>query len=161
MKKIILLYIPSIIISACISAPQQATPTVPIEFTLVPTLVVEENTAEESNLPAYFPQPGDSALTKGSAIANNTYVIFSNGDPVEVILHISGYLPTPCHELRVKIPAPDQNGDIYVETYSLTQPDQICEQVLRAYDLSINIGSYPKGSYWVYVNGGRVGNFDY
>lgn len=161
MKKIILLFLVSTAITACTNTPQQTTLTIPVEFTLEPTLVVNENIEEDEKLPAYAPQPGDSTLTKANAITNKAYVIFNDADPVEVILHISGYLPTPCHELRVAIPESDENGDIFVEIYALVAPDQICEQVLRAYDVSINLGTYPRGSYWVWLNGGRVGNFDF
>jgi len=161
MKKILLPLTLLFLLVGCVNQAEQATPGVEAAFTLVPTLVVDKGPKEEVELPAYYPQPGDSALTKGVAMTNSVYVIYNDTDPVEVILHIGGYLPTPCHELRVVIPDPDENGDIFVEVYSLTEPNLDCEQVLRAYDISVNMGTYPRGSYWVWVNGGRVGNFDY
>ena len=139
----------------------QLTPTVEPAFTLAPTLVVDDNPEEEVELPPYSPQLGDSKMTKGSAIISSVYVIFSGTDPNEVLVHISGYLPTPCHELRIIVPEPDENGDIFMDVYSLTQPDLLCEQVLRAYDITVNLGAYPRGSYWVWVNGGKAGNFDF
>ena len=147
-------------VTACAN-PQTNTQTTEPAFTLVPTLVVDDALEEEVELPPYFPQFGDSELTKGNAIVSSVYVIFSGTDPNQVLVHISGYLPTPCHELRVTVPDPDAEGDIYMEVYSLTPPDQICEQVLRAYDVSVNLGTYPTGSYWVWLNGGRAGNFDF
>lgn len=161
MKKIPLL-LTVLLLSACNTVAPQAAPTIPVEFTIVPTLVVDESPEEGEDLPSYAPQTGDSALTKARAMTNKVYVLYSGTEPTEVLLHISGYLPTPCHELRVAIPEPDENGDIFVEVYSLTIPDRLCEQqVLRAYDVTVNMGTYPSGSYWVWVNGGIVGNFDY
>ena len=149
-------------LSACITAPQQAAPTVPVEFTIVPTLVIDETLDADEALPSYAPQPGDSALTKARVMTNKVYVPFGDPDTNQILLHISGYLPTPCHELRIIVPAPDANGDVYVEAYALAEADLRCEQqVLRAYDVTVDMGSYPSGSYWVYMNGGQVGNFDF
>lgn len=145
-------------ITSCTQIPVQETEAA---FTLEPTLVVDDSPKEEVELPPYFPQFGDSELTKGSAIISSVYVIFSGTDPNEVLVHMSGYLPTPCHELRIIIPEPNEEGDIFMEIYSLTQSNQLCEQVLRAYDITVNLGTYPTGSYWVWVNGGRTGNFDF
>ncbi len=131
------------------------------EFTLAPTLVIENTPEIVETPPAYLPQIGDNNLNRANAIISSVYVLFSNTDPNEILLHISGYLPTPCHELRVSIPDPDENGDIFVEVYALTEPNLECEQVLRAYDVSVNLGTFPVGSYWVWVNGGKAGNFDF
>ena len=161
MRKFLFSLVLLFLVTGCANQLKRVTPTIEPDFTIAPTLVVGDSPEETVNLPPYSPQPGDSALTKGIAMTNSVYVIFNDADPVEVILHISGYLPTPCHELRVIIPEPDENGDIFVEVYSLVEPDKICEQVLRAYDESINIGTYPRGSYWIWVNDGKVGNFDY
>ncbi len=137
------------------------TPTPAIEFTLEPTFVVAEAPDDIATPPAYLPQPGDNDLNRANAITSSIYLAFSDSVPAEVLLHISGYLPTPCHELRISVPTPDEDGDLFVEVYSVTKPNQDCEQVLRAYDITINLGSYPTGSYWVWVNGGKIGNFDF
>ena len=161
MKKSLFLIFLTVLLASCANISEKATPTAEAIFTIVPTRVVDETPEDEEDLPTYLPQPGDNALTKGGAITSSVYVLYSGTDPTEVLVHISGYLPTPCHQLRVRVPEPDKNGDIFMEVYSLIPPNQLCEQVLRAFDVSVNIGSYPSGSYWVWVNGGRVGNFDY
>ena len=138
-----------------------ATPTSDFTITLEPTLVVEEASETLETPPEYLPQPGDSELDRANAITNSIYLLYNGSDPAEVIMHIRGYLPTPCHQLRIYVPPPDEENIINVEVYALTEADIDCEQVLRAFDISINLGNYPTGSYWVWVNGGRVGNFDF
>ena len=161
MKKKLFITLLIVLLAGCADMPEEATPTAEAIFTIVPTRVVDDTPVEEEELPAYLPQIGDNALTKGGVITSSVYVLYSGTDPAEVVVHISGYLPTPCHQLRVLVPEPDENKDIYMEVYSLIPPNQLCEQVLRAFDVSVNIGSYPSGSYWVWINGGRAGNFDY
>ena len=161
MKKFINLFLLTVALTGCTNTATQTTPTIPVEFTVMPTLAVDETPEVDDELPFYAPQFGDSELNKANAIPNSTALAYSASDPPEVLLFIKGHLPTPCHQFRATIPDPDEDGNIYVEIYSLTEPEIICEQVLRAFDVTINMGSYPRGSYWVYVNGGRVGNFDY
>ncbi|MBT3337861.1 MAG: hypothetical protein HN855_04295 [Anaerolineae bacterium] len=151
----------SLLVFAITGCANANTLTPEIEFILEPTLVVEESPESIETAPAYLPQPGDSDLDRANAITNSIYLFYSENNPAEVILHISGYLPTPCHELRIYIPQPDQENKVNVEIYSLAEPDIECEQVLRAFDTRVNLGTYPAGSYWVWVNGGRVGNFDF
>ncbi|MCP4143129.1 MAG: hypothetical protein GY755_23055 [Chloroflexi bacterium] len=138
-----------------------ASPTPDFEITLEPTFVIEETSETEEIPPEYLPKSGDNELDRANAITNSIYLLYDGSDPAEVIMHIRGYLPTPCHQLRIYVPAPDEENIINVEIYALAEPDIDCEQVLRAFDISVNLGSYPAGSYWVWVNGGRVGNFDF
>ena len=161
MRKVLFALVLLFVVVSCVNQAEQAIPTVEPAFTLVPTLVVSNVPEEEVETPSYFPQFGDSELTKGNAIVSSVYVIFSGTDPNEVLVHISGYLPTPCHELRIVVPEPDENGDIFMQVYSLTKPDLLCEQVLRAYDVTVNLSTFPIGSYWVWLNGGQAGNFDF
>ena len=123
-----------------------------------PTIVVIEETPIP---PAYLPLSSDGRLTKAKVMIDSAGLIFTTGDPVQVELIFRGYLPTPCHELRIHIPEPDEEGNIMIETYSLTEPDILCEQVLRAFHETIILGTYPRGSYLVWINGGVVGNFDF
>ena len=143
-------------LSACANNSEQiqATEIIVIE----PTLIIVEETPIP---PAYFPLPSDGSLTKARVMLDSASLIFTTGEPVQVELIIGGHLPTPCHELRVHIPEPNEEGNIMVEIYSLTEPEVICEQVLRAFHETIILGTYPRGSYLVWINGGVVGNFDF
>ncbi len=131
------------------------------EITLEPTLAIEEASETLPPPPEYLPKSGDSELDRAKALTNSIYLLYTDSDPAEVIMHIGGYLPTPCHQLRIYVPPPDEENIINVEVYALVESDLDCPQVLRAYDTRVNLGSYPAGSYWVWVNGGKVGNFDF
>ncbi len=111
--------------------------------------------------PAYLPQFGDNHLIKANAIVDSADLFFTEGVEKQVMLVLSGFLPTPCHELRVHIPLPDEEGDIMIEIYSLKEPDIVCEQVLRAFNEKILLENYVPGSYSVWINGHLIGNFDF
>ena len=157
MKKFILLVTLFILgLNACTNNPEQAqaTATIAIE----PTIVVLKET---STPPAYLPLSSDSQLTKAKAMIDSSSLIFTTGDPVQGELILGGHLPTPCHELRIHIPEPDGEGNIMTEIYSVTEPEVVCAQVLRAFTETVVLGTYPRGSYLVWINGGVVGNFDF
>ncbi len=145
----------TLILSACASRTEiQPTETIIIE----PTIVIIEET---STPPAYLPISSDSGLTKAKVMIDSASLVFTADEPAQVELFLSGHLPTPCHELRIHIPEPDEEGNIMIEAYSLTEPDVLCEQVLRKFNETVVLGTYPRGSYLVWVNGGVVGNFDF
>jgi len=76
------------------------------------------------------------------------------------MLNVAGALPTPCHELRVEISDPDEQNRIYIEVYSVSEPDKICVQVLEPFDESIPLEGFPSGEYSVWVNGEEVGEIN-
>jgi hypothetical protein len=80
--------------------------------------------------------------------------------PPQVSLSISGELPTPCNQLRVKIDAPNQENKIIVEVYSLVNPDKACIQVIEPFQEYIDLGTFPIGHYSVWVNSEMAGEFD-
>ena len=155
MKKIILI-ITLFMLNSCANNPAQEQPTEAI--LMEPTIAIIEET---SIPPAYLPLSSDGSLTKAKVMIDSAGLVFTTSSPVQVELILSGYLPTPCHELRIHIPEPDKDGNIMIETYSLTEPDILCEQVLRSFHETIILGIYPRGSYLVWINGGVVGNFDF
>ena len=141
-------------LSACTNAEVIPTETIVIE----PTIVIVEETPIS---PAYLPLPSDGRLTKAKVMIDSASLVFTADEPAQVELFLSGHLPTPCHELRIHIPEPDEEGNIMIEAYSLTEPDVLCEQVLRKFNETVVLGTYPRGSYLVWVNGGVVGYFDF
>lgn len=132
-------------------------PTVRLEATKV---VIDSPIADETPRPSFLPQAGDSKLTKASAFAESVDLLSDGSEPVQIMLHISGYLPTPCHELRIYVPPPDDENNIKVDMYSVAEPEVICAQVLRAFDITIEMGIYPKGGYLIWVNDDPIGNFN-
>jgi len=164
MKKERLIFITSFLFLSGCAAIQEgfATPTIEISYlTLEPTNVVDElPIADETPQPNFLPQFGDSNLTKASAFAESVDLISDGSEPIQIMLHISGFLPTPCHELRVYVPPPDDENNIMVEMYSVAEPEVDCVQVLRAFDVTIEMGNYPIGGYLIWVNEDPIGNFD-
>ena len=166
MKKLPVFFITAVIITACISIPETRTP-LPTEIfvpvTIVPTNVVGDPLADpidEAPMPSYFSQPGDSKLKRGNVFLDSVDILTMETYPLQFELLIGGHLPTPCHELRVKIKPPDDENNVHVEVYSVSNPEMICVQVLRSFTETISLGSYPSGSYMIWINGDPIGNFD-
>ncbi len=110
--------------------------------------------------PDYLPKAEDSRLKRAKAFPQSIDLVAVETSPLRLELVISGYMPTPCHQLRVYVPPPDEEKNIYVEVYSVTDPEILCQQVLRTFNTSVDLGTYPDGSYRVFVNGDFIGNFD-
>jgi hypothetical protein len=105
---------------------------------------------------AYAPQPGDDQLDRASVFVEEFGILTLESFPPQFVLHLTGNLPTPCHELRAVVSEPDQAGNINVELYSLSDPDTICIQVLAPFEANIALGSYSDGSYPVMINGEQL-----
>lgn len=108
----------------------------------------------------YAPKPSDAKLTRGTAYIDSAQLVIMESYPVQIALVLSGSLPTPCHKLRVLVNPPDTQNRIQVEVYTVSKPDEICIQVLEAFDVNISLGSYPTGHYTVWVNSEQIGEFD-
>lgn len=105
------------------------------------------------------PIPGEETMKRGEATITKSDVLLLESYPVQVMLSLKGTLSTPCHHLRAKVTPPDSENRIQVDLYSLYDPNEICIQMLQEYESNIPLGSYPKGSYTVWVNGKQVGEF--
>ncbi len=105
----------------------------------------------------YAPKPDDDQLTRGNVFIEESGMLMLETYPVEVKLHLVGNLPTPCHELRAVVSPPDNENQIEVEVYSLSDPDLMCTQVLEPFTASIPLGGYAEGSFTVLVNGEYAG----
>jgi hypothetical protein len=116
-------------------------------------------TPEEQNQPAnpYAPRPGDVALAEGEAFVEEAGVVTLESSPPQFRLHLSGTLPTPCHELRVQTQPPDAQNRMDVRVYSVVDPAMICTQVLAAFDASLPLAFPAPGEYIVWVNGKQAG----
>ncbi|HET8707227.1 MAG TPA: hypothetical protein VFM46_13070, partial [Pseudomonadales bacterium] len=76
--------------------------------------------------------------------------------PPQFSLMLAGSLPTPCHQLRVVVQEPVENK-INVEVYTLVDPNMMCTQVLKAFQVNIGIKTPQAGAYDVLLNGEKVG----
>ena len=106
---------------------------------------------------------GDEGKARGNAYVRDVQLLIMESYPVQVSLSVSGELPTPCHEFRYVVEEPDAENRIFVEVYSVVDPEMICTQVLEPFaeNISLPVQNLPDGTYTVYVNGELVGEFSY
>ena len=102
----------------------------------------------------------DGELLRGPVYVDEAELAILESFPVQVELVIRGALPTPCARLEWTAEPPDEQGRILVEAYSLQDTALACIQVLQDMEERLPIGSYSEGSYSVWLNGERVGEFD-
>jgi hypothetical protein len=89
----------------------------------------------------------------------HSYLLVSKDFPIKVEAVIAGWLPDPCHILQVSLSSASVNNSIYIDVYSLYDPNQICITVLQPFKTSILLGSFQKGQFTVLVNGVLLGKF--
>jgi hypothetical protein len=111
--------------------------------------------------PAYAPKPEDANLETGMVFLNleDSGLLLQESFPVQVTLLLSGDLPTPCHQLRVKVSPPDSENRIQVDAYTVVDPDMICTQVIKPFETQVALGSFESGKYTVFINGEYLGEF--
>jgi hypothetical protein len=123
--------------------------------------------------PDLFPRDGDSKSQSGNVyIEDYALTPFESDDParreelgfdpaypLQFLLYVSGNLPDPCHELRMKVGEPEKNGRVDVQLYSLRDPDMMCIQVLQPFDFEFPL-QFPAGSYQLYLNGEKIAEFE-
>lgn len=111
-----------------------------------------------ASLAPWAPEIGDESLVRGEAFINESQIVVHEYTPRKHLLRLSGALPTPCHKLRVLVPEPDELARIWVEVYSLSDPTELCIQVLEPFEVRIPLGEFPPGEYDVLVNGDLIGS---
>jgi hypothetical protein len=107
--------------------------------------------------PAYLPKSGDEELILGGVSIDISEIIVKESKSPEYSLSLEGYLPTPCHHLRVDVLDPDEENQILFDVYSVSKPGEICAQVLEPYAVIVPFPEIPAGEYTVMVNGEEVG----
>ena len=110
----------------------------------------------------YEPQPGDDDMTRDevSLDMENSQLLITDTQPVQVNAILKGSLSDPCHQLRVVVTSPDTDDVINLEVYSLVDSGIRCITVLKPFDATILLGSFSSGHYSVYANGELLGEFD-
>nr|BAL44362.1 hypothetical conserved protein [uncultured bacterium]BAL56560.1 hypothetical protein HGMM_F40G09C07 [uncultured Chloroflexota bacterium] len=104
----------------------------------------------------YLPRESDASLMRGPAFLESVDILVLESYPPQYVLLIQGTLPTPCHELRVRVSAPDEEGNVHIEVYSVADPQRVCIQVLKSFSERIPVLS-GAGKYTFWVNGKKVG----
>ena len=103
---------------------------------------------------------GPAGPAKGNVYLDSTEILLRESYPVQAALLIRGSLPTPCHELKVEVSAPDSQNRILVDVYSESDPDQVCIQVLEPFEETAELGRFTQGTFSVWVNGEPVGEIE-
>lgn len=100
---------------------------------------------------------------KGPLYISSAELLIMESFPIQVRLHVTGDLPTPCHRFQAEVSQPDAENRIDVNIYSLSNPELMCAQVLQPFDESVSIpmSGRPDGTYSVYLNGELIGQFEY
>jgi hypothetical protein len=152
MKHLTILFIAILILAACAPAATE---------TMDPNTPVDSNSTPEqpSELPIR-PQPGDDNLQRGNAFINESSLLIRESYPPQIAIMLSGDLPTPCHQLRAEVGEPDAENKIMVNVYTVVDPNMMCIQVLKPFDETVELGTFPSGHYSVWLNGEMIGEFD-
>jgi hypothetical protein len=110
----------------------------------------------------YAPQPGDGDLMYNDITIDSSSVFLAESQPLQLMVNFAYFQPTPCNQLRVEISAPDAGNHINLKAYAVTEKDKPCALMALATPLqaSLNLGGFPKGHYFVVLNGNQIGEFD-
>jgi hypothetical protein len=110
----------------------------------------------------YAPQPGDGNMLRGDLRIDSASLALAQSQPPQAILNLAYFQPTPCYKLRVEVSQPDAQNRINLSAYAVTEKDKACTLMALATPLhaTLNLGSFPKGHYSVWLNGNKVGEFD-
>jgi hypothetical protein len=148
MKKIIIL-LSSALLCACIPAPTpEATQTPPAPYRITP----DEN--------PFAPRTNDAdRQTASVTITSVTISERYEFTPPRAAIVVTGYMPGVCNELRVKIEPPDEDFRVFIEAYSLRDPNIQCDDVFQQFEAEILLGRYSSGRYSVWVNDALAGDF--
>jgi inhibitor of cysteine peptidase len=125
-----------------------------------PDSPVTSETPSEPGQNDFLPSPADGSLIRGVAYLNSVDLLTLESFPLQFMLVLKGELPTPCHQLRIAVNPPDTTNKIVVDVYSISNPDAMCIQVLEPFEVNYPLGSFPPGSYSLWVNGEMAAEFD-
>jgi hypothetical protein len=120
------------------------------------------NSGEDLSPPAsdsFAPKPADSGLIRDNAFIESSQLLTLESYPLQFMLNLKVNMPTPCHELRIVVSPPDTENKINVDVYSITDPDIVCVQVLAPFEVNYPLGSFPSGTYSLWINGAKVADF--
>ena len=107
----------------------------------------------------FAPMPEDAGFTRGEVYVEATQLLTLESFPLQFMLNLKGNLPTPCYQLRIAVSPPDAENKVHVEVYSIADPDQACVQVLAPFEVNYALGSFPTGTYSLWINGVKVADF--
>jgi len=87
----------------------------------------------------YAPQPGDAPLQRGGVSIEKVALTEMSGGNGQLVT-ITGSLPTPCHSLRLQIPAmASADGVLRIHAWSISDPAVVCAQVVQPFSAQFPI----------------------
>jgi hypothetical protein len=107
----------------------------------------------------FAPQADDEKLVVGKAFIERNLIVVKEGSTGQAELLLIGNLPTPCNSLRVVQSETDADGKISVSVYSVSDPDEMCIQVLQPFTAVFPLEGLAKGEYNLSINNEPVGKF--
>jgi hypothetical protein len=110
--------------------------------------------------PPYEPRAGDASLVRGGVQVDSVDVRLAESFPVQVFVTLRGGLPTPCDQTRALVHPADRQNRIEIEVYSVSEPGQVCAQVIQPFEINVALGSYAAGRYSLWVNAEKRAEFD-
>jgi hypothetical protein len=157
MKRLLLLFAFALLASCSPSAPTQPPPD-----GVVTNPPGDQLPTPPSARDPYLPQPGDSVLLRGAVYLDSVQLLIMESYPPQVSLVLAGSLPDPCYKLRLQVSEPDASNRIMADVYSVTDPSEVCIQILKSFSASVPlaVSGLAAGHYTVWVNGEKVGEFD-
>lgn len=138
----------TLLVSACFAQPTiESTPTI-----AAPLVIKQEENP-------YAPRLEDVSMREAGVILTSLDLSeLPDTTPLRSELTILGSMPSVCNELRIKVNPPDDSYQIFIEIYSIVNPDVNCENVFQQFETSILLGEYSAGQYTIWVNGSFVGD---
>lgn len=137
------------VVSACLPVPtQEPTQTSPTPYRIAP----DENPYE----------PGIKDANRQVAAVTITSVLLVEKyeyTPPRAAIVITGYMPSVCNELRIAINPPDEQFRVFIDAYSLINPDIQCDNVFQQFEAEILMGIYSPGRFTVWINDAPAGDF--
>ena len=147
--------------AACAPIPQAPAEPSPLPpDTAVTSPPVGNITTNEPYVNPFSPKPDDSKLTRGNVFLSESSLVIRESYPPQISLALRGELPTPCHQLRVQVSAPNEDNRLLLDVYSVVDADLACIQVLEPFEEFIDMGTFASGHYSVWINGEMIGEFD-
>ena len=80
-------------------------------------------------IPGSIKNPGNPPsenMVRGQVYLNEMQLLIMESYPVQISLHISGELPTPCHTFYYTIAEPNEKMEIPVDAFSIVEEGTIC-----------------------------------
>lgn len=109
--------------------------------------------AEESSKPSAGEQNGSKGSGEHGSVYTDVFEVLPGKTTDELVLHMSGNLPSACSKLTFTASLAEGSNTIEVVAYSTEPSDKMCAQMLSPFDEQISLPNLKEGTYDIKVNG--------